>query len=132
MGGPEAVLHRTQQPMTGEAIPLEGEHGIHQMLQHLRARQHPLLGHMTHQQKRRGLAFGKPLQCRGALTHLTHRARSTAEIGVMQSLDAVDDRHLRLQCLQLLKNQIQIGLRQQLQIGGTTGQSLPAQLHLLS
>ena len=49
----------------------------------------------------------------------------------MESLDAVDDRHIGLESFQLLQHQLQIGLRQQLQIGTATLQPLPTQLHLL-
>ena len=51
MGGTEAVLDGPQQAMTGEAIPLKGEHRIHEVFQHLRAGQHAFLGDMAHQQQ---------------------------------------------------------------------------------
>ena len=50
----------------------------------------------------------------------------------MERLDAVDDRDRWLQSLQLLKHQIKIGLRKELQITVATSKPLPAQLHLLS
>ena len=58
MGGAKAVLDRPQQPVAGEAIPLEGEHRIHQMFEHLGAGQQALLGHMAHQHQGRVLALG--------------------------------------------------------------------------
>ena len=115
MGGTEAVLHRPQQPVAGEAIPLEGEHRIDQMLQHLGAGEGPLLGHMADQHQGRVLALGDAGQGSGTLAHLGHRARRTGQLSVMQGLDAVDDRHRRPQRLQLLQHQLQIGLSEQLQ-----------------
>ena len=50
MGGTETVFDGPQQPVTGEPIPFEGEHRIHEMFEHLRAGQHPLLRDMAHQQ----------------------------------------------------------------------------------
>ena len=133
MGCTKAVFDGPEQPMTREAIPFEGEHRIHEVLEHLRAGQHPLLGDVTHQQQRCGLTLGQPLQSRRTFPHLTHRPGGTGEVRVMERLDAVDDRHGRPQGLQFLQDQLQIGFSQQLQVGGPcTRQPLPAQLHLLS
>ena len=134
MGGAKAIFHRPQQPVAGETIPFKGEHRIHQVLEHLGARQHPFFGDVAHQQQRDIKLFGQPLQRCGALTHLSHRTRRTAQFGVMQGLDAVDHRHIRPQSLQLLQHLLQIGFSQQLGPIPTTtsgGQALPAQLHLL-
>ena len=86
---------------------------------------------MPHQQHCRGLAFGQTLQSGGTLPHLTNGTGCTGEIGVMEGLDAVDDRHGGPQGLELLKHQVQIGFRQQLQIRCPSGEPLPTQLHLL-
>ena len=117
MGGAEAVLHRSQQTVASEAIALEGEHCIHQVLQHLGAGQQPLLGDMAHQQQGGVLTLGDALQGGGALAHLSHRARCTAQLGVVEGLDAVDDRHGGSQGLELLQHQLQVGFGQQLQAG---------------
>ena len=71
MGGSETVFHGPQQPVTGKAVPFEGEHRVHQVFQHLGSSQHSLLGHMAHQQQGCGLAFGQPLQGGGTFPHLT-------------------------------------------------------------
>ena len=87
---------------------------------------------MAHQHQGRGLALGKPLQRRSALPHLADRSRSTGEIGIVQSLNAVNDCHSRPQRLQFFKNELQIGFSQQLQIGGPRSRKpLPAELYLL-
>ena len=102
------------------------------MFQHLRAGQHAFLGDVAHQKQRDVLTFGQPLQGGRTFTHLTDRPRRTGEVGVMQRLNAVDDRHSGAQCLQLLQHQFQIGFGQQLQLRRPPGKPLPAQLHLLS
>ena len=48
--------------MAGEAITFKSEHRINQMLKHLGARQHPLLGDMANQQQGRVLALGQALK----------------------------------------------------------------------
>ena len=151
MGGAEAVLHRPQQAVAGEAVALEGEHRIHQVLQHLGAGQQPLLGDMAHQQQGGVLALGDALQGGGAFADLGHRARRAAQLAIVEGLNAVDDRHGGPQGLQLLQHQLQVGFGQQLQAGcgrrrapvlpvrraGGPGplpllrQPPPAQLHLL-
>ena len=118
--------------MTVEAVSLEGEHRIHKVFQHLWAGQHAFLGDVTHQQQGNVQAFGQPLQRRRTFPHLTDRPRSTGEIGVMQRLNAVDDRHSGTQRLQLLQHQFQIGFSQQLKLRCPSSEPLPAQLHLLS
>ncbi len=69
----------------------------------------------------------------------------TGQFGVVQGLDAVDDRHRRPQGLQLLQHQLQVGFREQQKVGIARGlnplasgsgsssmrQPTPAQLHLL-
>ena len=131
MGGAEAILDRAQQAMAGKAIALKREHGVHQVFKHLGPGQHPFLGDMPHQHQSRRLAFGEALKGCGTFADLAHRAGSTGEITVMESLNAVDDRHIGTQGLQLLKHHIQIGFRQELQIVGTGMEPLPSQLHLL-
>ena len=131
MGGTEAVLDGPQQAMTGEAVSLEGEHRIHEVFQHLRAGQHAFFGDVAHQQQRDVLAFRQPLQGSRTFTHLTDGPRRTGEVGVMQRLNAVDDRHSGAKGLQLLQHQFQIGFGQQLQLRCPPGKPLPAQLHLL-
>jgi hypothetical protein len=93
VGGSKTILSRPEQAVAGKAIPFKGEHRIHQVLQHLGARQHALLGHMAHEQESGVLAFGNPGQGSRTLPHLGHGARGTAKLGVVQGLDAVDDGH---------------------------------------
>ena len=134
MGGAEAIFHRPQQPVAGKTIPFKGEHRIHQVLQHLGARQHPFFGDVAHQKQSDIELFGQPLQRCRALTHLGHGTRRTAQVSVMQGLDAVDHRHIRPQGFELLEHVFQIGFSQQLgpiPITAGSGQPLPAQLHLL-
>ena len=131
MGGAEAIFDGAQQAVAGKAVSLEGEHRIHEVFQHLRASQHAFFGDMTHQQKGDVLAFGQTLKGGRTFTHLTDRPRSTGEVGVMQGLNAVDDRHSGAQRLQLLQHHFQIGFGQQLQLRCPSGEPLPAQLHLL-
>ena len=140
VGRPKTIFGRPQQAVAGKAIPLKGEHRIHQVLEHLGARQHALLGHMAHEQKGGVLAFGNPGQGRSALPHLGHGARGATELGVVQGLDAVDDGHRWPQGLEFLQHQLQVGFGQQLEISplssgdlcsGNFSQPAPAQLHLL-
>ena len=91
------------------------------------------------------MALGQPLQGRCTFPHLGYRAWGTAEVGIVEGLDAVDHGHRRSEGLQLLENPIEIGFRQQLKappgrgspIGervlqeGRAHQPAPAQAHLL-
>ena len=131
MGGAEAVFHGPQQPVAGEAVALEGEHRIDQVLQHLGAGQHPLLGHMAHQQQGRVLALGDAGEGGGAFAHLGHRTRCTGQFAVVEGLDAVDDRHGRPQGFEFLQHQFQVGFGQQLQLAAVATEAAPAQFHLL-
>ena len=143
MGGAEAVFHRPQQPVAGKAIALKGQHRIHQVLEHLRARQGALLGHVAHQQQGGVLALGDASQGGGTFPHLGHRTRGAAQFSVMEGLNGVNDRHRWPQRLQLLQHQLQIGFGEQLKISPCIGfasfgfasarlrQATPAQLHLL-
>ena len=58
--------------MAGEAIPLKGQNGIHQVLEHLRTGQHSFLGDVAHQEERCVLALGDPSQRGGTFPHLGH------------------------------------------------------------
>ena len=72
MGGAKAVLDRPQQAMAGETIPLKGQNGIHQVLEHLRTGQHSFLGDVAHQEERCVLALGDPRQRGSTFPHLGH------------------------------------------------------------
>ena len=62
MGGTKTIFHSTQQSMAGKSVTFKGEHRIHQVLKHLGARQHPLFGHMSHEEESRVLALGQTLK----------------------------------------------------------------------
>ena len=86
---------------------------------------------MPHQQQGGVLTLGHALKRSRTLPHLGHGTGGTGQIAVMKGLDAVDDRHIGLQSLKFLEDQIQIGFRQKLKIAGVCGEALPAQFHLL-
>ena len=53
VGGAEAVLERPQRAVGALALALELQHAVHQVLEHARARERALLGHVAHQHRRR-------------------------------------------------------------------------------
>ena len=55
VGGAEAVLQRPQRAVGALALALEAQHAVHQVLEHARARQRALLGHVAHQDHGRAL-----------------------------------------------------------------------------
>ena len=53
VGGAEAVLERAQRAVGALALALELQHAVDQVLEHARAGQRALLGHVAHEQRRR-------------------------------------------------------------------------------
>ena len=110
--GAKAVLEGADQPVGAVRIALEVQHGIDDMLQHARASQLPVLGHMAHQHHGRAAGLGKTRQVRRAFAHLCHAARRAAQRIAIDGLDRVDHRHLRLFGLQRAQNLFQLDFGQ--------------------
>ena len=101
------------------------------MFQHLWTGQRAFLRDMAHKQQRGVLTLRQSLQGSRTFPHLSDGPRCTGEFGIVQGLDAVNDGHIWPQSFEFLQHQLQIRLRQQLQITAVSSEPLPTQLHLL-
>ena len=94
-------------------VAFEGEHRVHQVLQHLGSGQGAVLGDVAHQHQRRAGALGPPGQQGRAAAHLAHRARGGFELRVEQGLDGIHQEQGRLHGLGGLQDAPHIGLGEQ-------------------
>ena len=113
------------------AVALQVEHDIHDVLQHARPRNRAGLGHMPDDEDGHALRLGQVLQARGALANLADAARRGHQLFQVNRLDRVDDRRARLQFAQFLQDQVEVHLRQQVQVLGVDAQPVGAHLDLL-
>jgi hypothetical protein len=90
LGRAEAVLAGAQQPKALAAIALEGEHRIHQVLEHARAGDGAIFGHVAHQDQRGPVCLRRRRQQCGTLAHLSHRARGRLDSLGAHGLDRID------------------------------------------
>jgi hypothetical protein len=88
----EAVLERAHQPEGRVRVALEVEHRVDHVLEHARARERALLGHVADHAPRDAGLLGEARELRRALAHLRDRARRRLQLLGVQRLDRVDDR----------------------------------------
>ena len=102
----EAVFHRAQQAILMLIIALKVQHHIHHVLQHARAGNRALLGHMPHQDDGAAVGLGIAHQYRRAFTHLADAARRAGKVRAVHGLDGVDHGEIRLDGIELFLNRI--------------------------
>ena len=112
VGGAEAVLDRPQHPQVPVAVALELEHGVDEVLEHARAGDRPVLGHVADEDDRDAARLRKPQQPVGGLAHLRHRPRSRADVGRVQRLHRVDHAHVGKLGGDRLDDHLEVGLGQ--------------------
>ena len=102
----EAVFVGPKQAVFVLVVPFKGEHHVHHMLQHPRAGDRSLLGHMAHQHHRAAVGLGVAHQQGRAFADLADRAGSAGHFRPVHGLDGVDHRVIRLNLIQLFLNRV--------------------------
>ena len=86
----EAVLHRPQHPIAPPGVALEGQHGIHHVLQHPRPGQRAVLGDMADEHDDDAALLGEAHQLRRRFAHLAHGAGRAGQLLGVHGLNGVD------------------------------------------
>ena len=115
-GGPETVLDRTQQAVSLEAVALQVEHRVHDVLQHTRPGDGALLGDVPDHENGRAGRLGQLAQARSALAHLADRPGGRVHLGDVDSLNRVDDQQVRFDRRDVFENGVEAGLGDQEQV----------------
>ena len=107
----EAVLRGPQDPEGVEALALEIEDRVDDVLQNARARDRALLGHMSDEEDRDIVAFRELEKARGALAKLRDAAgRRRDRVGVHR-LDRIDDHEDRTHAADGFDDRSEVGFR---------------------
>ena len=99
LGRAEAVLARAQESEAREALALEGQHHIDDVLERLGPGERPVLGHVADEHHRHAVLLGIRLEQRRAAADLANRAGRAFELVGGHRLDRVDDDQRRGGCL---------------------------------
>ena len=129
-GRAETVLQGPQGAVGALALSLELQHTVHQVLEHPRTGQAPLLGHVPDQDQRHPGALGDLGQGARRLPHLADRARRPAHLGAVQGLDRVDHAGRRALCLERRQHPLERGLGQRRDLKRRGTETLGPQPHL--
>jgi hypothetical protein len=108
----EAVLVRAQQPERVEAVALELQHDVDEVLEHARTRDRALLGHVADQHERGAVRLRGRREQRRALAHLRDRARRRLDALAAQRLHRVDQHERRQELAPGLRERFDAGLRE--------------------
>ena len=111
-------------------LPLEVEHAVHHVLQHLGSRDGSLLVHVADDEDRDVPALGQLHEGHGTVLHLPHTARRALQRAVVESLDGVHNQNVRRFVGYGLEHILQPGLRQNQQTLASHAQALGPQLQL--
>ena len=111
VGRAEAVLERPQGAVGALALALELEHAVHQVLEHARARERALLGHVPDEDHRHLALLGHAHQPPGHLAHLAHRAGRAGHAARVERLHGVDHADVGPLGLERGDHGLEVGLR---------------------
>ncbi len=111
-------------------LPLEIEHAVHHVLQHLGSGDGALLVHMPDDKYGDIFPLGQLHQCQGAFLYLAYAAWGGGHIPVVQGLDGVHDEHVGLELVDGVHQVLQIGLCQQIEALAPHAEPLGPQLDL--
>ena len=111
------------------AVALELEHAVDEVLEHARAGDGAVLGHVADEDRGDTRLLGDAEQPRRRLAHLRHRARSRADLGRVERLDGVDHAHVGPLARERRAHRLELGLGQDLHALGPA-QPRCAELHL--
>ena len=112
-------------------VPLEVEHGVDDVLQHLGAGETAVLRHVPDDEDRHVAALGHDQEAVGRVAHLGDGARGGLELDRVQRLDRVDDDQVRRQPRHLVDHPLQARLRQHVQPRRGETEALSAPAHLM-
>src|SRR6266513_2143058 len=115
---PEAVLHRTENPVRVVAVALELEHAVDEMLEHARTGDGAVLGHMADEEGGDVSLLRNPQESRRRLTNLRDRAGSGADLRRVERLHRVDHADLGPLALQRRADGLELRLREDLDVPG--------------
>ena len=130
VGRAEAVLLRPQHAQRAQRVALEHQHDVDEVLEHARAGDGALLGHVPDQDDADAARLGQALQARSGLAHLRDRSGRRGELLVPQRLDGVDDADLGRRRLDRRADRLELGLGEHAD-AGRRAEALGAQAHLL-
>ena len=124
----EAVLERPQRPVRALALALELQHAVDQVLEHPRAGERALLGHVADEQHRDPARLRQPRDPVGDLAHLPDAdPAAPRQVARVQRLHRVDHAHLGPLGLQRGQHGVQVGLGQHRHLQRRAGQPLGPQ-----
>ena len=110
VGRAEAVLERAQRAVGALALALELQHAVDEVLEHARAGERALLGHVADEQHRDVARLGEPRDAVGDLAHLADRAGRAGQLGRVQRLHRVDHADLGPLGLERGEHGVEVGL----------------------
>ena len=108
----EAVLERAQHAEAAARVALEVQHGVDHVLEHARAGDAALLGHVADQEHRGAGFLGVAHQARGRFAHLADRTGRGGELLGPQGLHRIGHDQLRPQRRGLFEDALDSGLGQ--------------------
>ena len=91
VGCAEPVFCRPQNAVGHLPLPLEIQHAVHHMLQHLGTGNGPLFVDVAHDENSHALPLGQLHQRHGTLLHLTDAAGRRGHVPMVEGLDGVHD-----------------------------------------
>ena len=109
---PVPVLRRPQQPQRPAPIAVQGQNGVHQVLQGTRPGQRAVLRHVSHQQDRDPVGLRQLLEPRGSLADLADGPRRPGQLLRGHRLDGVHDEEVRTHLAGLLDDPLHVRLGQ--------------------
>src|SRR5258705_8235786 len=115
-----------------EALSLEIEHGVDDVLEHARARDRALLGDMTDEKDRYVVTFRDLEESRGALAQLRHATGRGADHVGGHRLDRVDHGEDRPHLADRLDDRAEVGFAQHVDAAAVDAETARAQLDLCS
>ena len=130
VGRAEAVLGRAEDPEGVEALALQVEHRVDDVLEHARPGDRALLGHVPDEEDRDVVALRDLEEARGALAELRDAASRGADRVRAHRLDRVDDREGRTCLADRLHDRGQVRLGEERDAGAVDAEAASAELHL--
>ena len=128
--GAEAVLERPQRAVGPLALALELQDGVHEVLEHPRARERALLRHVADEQHGDVARLGEPRDPVGDLADLADGAGRAGEVGGVERLHGVDHAHLGPLRVERGDHRVEVGLGEHGHLERRAREPLRAQLDL--
>ncbi len=130
VGGAEPVLGGAQRAVEAVAVALELEHRVDHVLQHPGAGDRALLGHVPDEEDGGAGVLGQAQEAARRFAHLAHAARRRRERVAVERLHGVDDDERRARGGDGLEDGLELGLGEDVDVGGAPADALGAHLDL--